>query len=388
MIINFVTPSIREKKFSGGMYCILKYAQGLIEAGHKINIITPPGSKQPRWINYDGTIITPAKPRIHTSRMGKLIVSFAKRALYDHYNLLSGEMQRAMNQEIFEHTIPAGDFTIATAWDTALIVNRFGTGHKCYFMQHYEPYFSNDPVEKTLAALTYSLPLNKIVNSSWLKTKLSSHLNQIQRSDPIYQCTNAVDLDKFYIERQEKSQGKSVRLISYGGRGVDWKGFNEMALAVREVRRRLPDWNIHWCVYGNAALAPNNDVADYEPLGFLQPDQLRAAYNKHDILLSASWYESFPLFPIEAMACGLAVITTAKGTEDYAKHNENAIVVEEKNVSSISAGLERLITDLELRNTLSSKGIETAQRYGWPNSIKKMAACLEDIAASEKQVSS
>jgi len=41
-------------------------------------------------------------------------------------------------------------------------------------------------------------------------------------------------------------------------------------------------------------------------------------------------YESFPLFPLEAMACGLAVITTAPGTEDYAVNQENCLVVEPK----------------------------------------------------------
>lgn len=383
MIINFVTPPLKRKKFSGGLYCIMKYAQGLIERGHTVNIVTPPGSKQPQWIHFDGNIIEAKAPKLQFSRPSKLLLSIAKKIIYAQYNLLDDQMQRALNREIFNDVMPTADITIGSTWQSSYIVDQFGTGEKCYFSQHYEPYFSDDFIDQKLAAASYHLSLHKIANSSWLKTLLSEEIP----NQTIYQSTNAVDLDKFYIDKPKRSKGKSVNVISYGGRNVIWKGFEEMALAIKLARESLPDWKINWNVYGSAALPPNNKIATYNALGFLQPDALRRAYNDNDILLSASWYESFPLFPIEAMACGVAVISTQKGTEDYAKNDFNAIIVQERNISSIADGLIKLINDGMLRDTIVKCGLATAAEFNWNEAISRMENCLSNIALQKPKKS-
>ena len=62
-----------------------------------------------------------------------------------------------------------------------------------------------------------------------------------------------------------------------------WKGFAEMAEAMALARRRLP-MTLEWLVYGNASLLPDNPVASYTKLGFLQPTELVKAYNNADFL--------------------------------------------------------------------------------------------------------
>uniref|UniRef100_UPI00261C75C6 glycosyltransferase family 4 protein n=1 Tax=Geobacter sp. TaxID=46610 RepID=UPI00261C75C6 len=175
----------------------------------------------------------------------------------------------------------------------------------------------------------------------------------------------------------------SIKVISYGGRGVAWKGFLEMARAMALTRSRLSDRTIEWLVFGDAILPPDNPIAPYIPLGFLKPEALCQAYNKADILLSASWYESFPLFPVEAMACGLAVITTQAGTEDYAFHAETAHIVESRNVESIADGLCKLIVDIDYRNNLASNGEVMAARFTWESSVDTMEKILTEIATRD-----
>lgn len=181
------------------------------------------------------------------------------------------------------------------------------------------------------------------------------------------------------LGRKVSRNSKHVKVISYGGRCVVWKGFSEMAEAVAMARGKLPDYNIEWVVYGDAALPPDNAIAPYSPLGFLNPSELCNAYNDADILLSASWYESFPLFPIEAMACGIAVITTQFGTEEYAQHGVSAHVVEPRNPSSISEGLVKLVTDLNYRKSLANNGENTAMAYTWSRSVDTMEDILSKI---------
>ncbi|TBM13615.1 glycosyltransferase family 4 protein [Hafnia alvei] len=377
MIINLFTPEVQENKFSGGIYCIFKYAQGLVERGHEVNVIASYGSSRPKWIVYNGNFLVPKAPKIKLGRGIKETIkknveyfdylTFKAKSL-DIKNLLSDRLLLNNPQ-----VIPKADVSIATAWSTAALVAKVGTGRKYYFMQHYESvFFDDNSYEGLIVESTYHLPLVKIANSTWLKGKIEDYL---QNQEIVNLVTNAVDTNVYKCQssiRKLSMSEKDINIISYGGRGVKWKGFNEMALAMRLVKEELSDWNIQWNVYGESELLPDNNICNYNSLGFLNPNELSEAYCQNDILLSASWYESYPLFPIEAMACGLAVITTKQGTEDYAVDGYNANIVKEKNINSIAEGIKDLIVNSEKRKLYGINGIKTAKEQNWESSVTKM----------------
>ena len=380
--INFIVPKLKEYKFSGGIYCILKYADGLAKKGHLVNVIPHIGSKKPKWIDCSASFMLCTKERLlghSVNSTVKNIVNWLDKKLYRGKNVFS---QRAIKLDYMHYAIPDADITIATAWDTAEIVYRFGKGEKAYFAQHFEPvFFETESYEKMLCEWSYQLPLKKIANSTWLKQKIENYLEKHGIDDTVYKCVNAVDSDifkKIPVEDFRENPGH-VKIISYGGQKLRWKGFEEMAQGIAIAREKLPDYNIDWLVYGSAVLLPDNPIAEYTHLGFLQSRNLALAYNKCDILLSASWYESFPLFPIEAMACGLAAITTKYGTEDYAIHGFNAEIVEERNPYSIGEGIIKLVTDKEYREKLSHNGYATAQNFNWSSSVNNMEQVLFKI---------
>jgi glycosyltransferase involved in cell wall biosynthesis len=114
-------------------------------------------------------------------------------------------------------------------------------------------------------------------------------------------------------------------------------------------------------------------------LGFLLQPQLAEAYRSADILLSASWYESFPLFPLEAMACGLPVITTQQGTEEFATPGVSAEVVRPRDPPSIADGLVRLITDASYRSAIAVEGNRASKAFTWNASAKRMESLLFEV---------
>ncbi|MEW6162058.1 MAG: glycosyltransferase family 4 protein [Nitrospirota bacterium] len=374
-------------KFSAGIYSILKYADGLSKKGHVVNIIPPIGSKKPKWIDCSANFMLNAKERLlghSVNSTVKNIVNWLDKKLYRKKNVFT---QRAIRMDYMRYAIPDADITIATLWDTAEIVYRFGKGEKAYLIQHFEPvFFETESYEKKLCEWSYQLPLNKIVISTWIEQKVETYCKNHKITDKVYKCVHAVDLDIFKKIPVEdyRENPKHLKIISYGGRNVKWKGFEEMAQAIAMVREKLPDYNIEWLVYGDAMLPPNNPIAEYTQLGFLQPRKLALAYNKCDIMLSASWYEGFSVFALEAMACGLAVITTRYGTEDYAIHGFNAEIVEERNPYSIANGIIKLVTDKEYRKKLSHNGHATAQRFNWSFSINNMEQILFEILEVEQ----
>jgi glycosyltransferase involved in cell wall biosynthesis len=286
-------------------------------------------------------------------------------------------IQWGIAEEYLPIVAPHADINIATKFDTVRPTALL-PGRNFYFAQHYEPYFADeypDPHYATaVARQSYKLGLQPIANSSWLRNKLTMEIEE----NRVPLCPNAIDHKVFNGAPKHTVDHRRVIVISYGGRKAEWKGFKDMAAAVAIARVTVPNVEIEWRVYGDSLLPPNNSIASYISLGFLSPTALSEAYRNADILLSASWYESFPLFPIEAMACGLAVVTTAFGTEDYAEHGVSAVVVEPKCPESIAAGLLALIEDSEYRFRIASAGNEKSREFTWDRSVAQLETILID----------
>lgn len=386
MIINFITPSLSKSTFTGGLYCILKHADELTKRGHTVNIIPLYGSKKPDWINCSANFILNKTSICREKNRYKCALSNISRLTYKYK---TDNLKHALQADYIHNAIPDSDITIATHWYTVEFVYKYGTGVKAYFIQHYEPIMFTDTssYDYFKCKFSYSLPIVKITNSVWAKKTILESLCNTNSDIDIRVSNNGIELSKFKKLNlpNTASNEKHIKIISYSGRGVEWKGFKEMAEAIAATRNKLSDWEIEWLVYGQQPDEAYRSQTPYTDLGFLQTDELVTEYNKADILLSASWYESFPLFPIEAMACGLATITTQAGTEEYAIHEETAEIVEPKNPSSIEESLIKLITNKPYRIKIANGGYDKTKEFDWPLSAKKMEATLTGIISDETE---
>lgn len=350
--VDIVVPPIDQYRFSGGILCVFEHAQGLSDAGHRVRVVPLEPSPRPEWfpdIRFD-----------YCERSG----------LIGH-----------------------ADVTIATTCETLLPVAHNAGGPKIYFMQHFAPYFQREVsrffIGKTAtgtageycASTFYQLGMTLVANSTWLK----GMVEQLTGRTDVQVCPNAIRTEDFHPDVPHASPPTVDRVgqatvISYGGRDAPWKGFREMARAVAQVRRERPGTSLRWMVYGGALLPPRNEIADYEDLGYLSHRDLGHAYRAADILLSASWYESFPLFPLEAMACGVATITSAAGTAEYARHGDTAHIVQPQNVQSVAAGLRRLVDDVVYRRRLAQAGSAEARTFTWARAVERMDCLVRATA--------
>lgn len=387
-VINFVIPPTAKARFTGGGLCLLEYAKGLRARNHQVHLIPFMPCDPPLWFSGDfgcfpdEQLMTRISRQLFTLKEEVAESHGVTVKPADHVNsrLLSLELQLAFGniftREILKQ-LPAADATVATFFLTARPVRLYGTGKKFYFAQHFEPYFADEMPDPVLAEheamASYGMGLRHIANSSWLREKLKKEIGVEAQL-----CPNAIDHSIFRGAPKSERLGTEIRVISYGGRGADWKGFRDMAAGMRIARERMQGVKLRWQVYGSCILEPSNPIADYESLGFLQPPALADAYRNADILLSASWYESFPLFPLEAMACGLPVITTQYGTEEFAVHGETAEVVRPKDPECIADSLVRLVTRNDYRTSIAARGNAASKKFNWTNAVDRMESLLVD----------
>jgi len=128
--------------------------------------------------------------------------------------------------------------------------------------------------------------------------------------------------------------------------------------------------------------APANPVAPYKFHGALDHEQLSKLYAESDIVLCPSWYESFPLPPIEAMACGTAVITTPYGTEDYAIDGHTAIVARPR-VFPILWSPWMAGPQPDLRDRLARNGRAIAESLSWDAAVEAREELLWRIRENQ-----
>jgi glycosyltransferase involved in cell wall biosynthesis len=103
------------------------------------------------------------------------------------------------------------------------------------------------------------------------------------------------------------------------------------------------------------------------------PALLRSA----DIVVSAPWYEPFGIVPVEAMACGKAVVASAVGGHlDTVEDGVTGRLVPPRDPAALTAALTQLLAEPGLRRRLGTAGAaRAAARYSWD----KIAAETEAV---------
>lgn len=90
-------------------------------------------------------------------------------------------------------------------------------------------------------------------------------------------------------------------------------------------------------------------------------NELKDRYCSADIFLFPSHYEGFPMAVLEALSCGLPLIASnVGGIPDIVSNGKNGFLIEPHSPKDISDSLIRLLTDEELRLSMSKESRNTA----------------------------
>lgn len=169
-----------------------------------------------------------------------------------------------------------------------------------------------------------------------------------------------------YVSRLEHPGKNHVRLIEAFAEfkkatGSDWL----LALGGG-------DW--HGCEAIKSAAAASPFASDIRFLGFVPDADLPNLYRAARGMVYPSLFEGFGLPPVEAMACGIPVISSTRGALEEVV-SDAALVVDPESIPDIARALTTLASDPNLADSLTSRGLANAARFHW----SRTAAEVTDI---------
>ncbi|HHU0689547.1 glycosyltransferase family 1 protein [Citrobacter sp. Marseille-Q3906] len=112
-------------------------------------------------------------------------------------------------------------------------------------------------------------------------------------------------------------------------------------------------------------------------LGFVSEEDLPSLYKGSLGLVFPSLYEGFGLPVVEAMACGIPVLTSVTSSLPEVAGNA-AILVDPEVVEDITEGITKLVNDTVLRERLIHNGIVRAKKFSWQSVVNEIEMVLAE----------
>ncbi len=119
-------------------------------------------------------------------------------------------------------------------------------------------------------------------------------------------------------------------------------------------------------------------------LGFVPINTLRIFYKAAAAFVFPSLYEGFGLPPLEAMACGVPVVTSNVSSLPEVV-GDAAIVVNPENVFDIARGMREALLDEDLRRRSIERGFQQLKRFSWERTAEQVLDMYREVAASARQ---
>lgn len=200
----------------------------------------------------------------------------------------------------------------------------------------------------------------------------------------------------------EKSQDKNsdlakkpilgeFRILSYGRIYKRRKGIRYIIRAVEGLYKKHPNLKLIFfdSLVGGDRRDPRPLINTRVPHEFhldLPQAKMGWLYSQADAFVSAEWRAGWSNTTAEAMACRVPAVCTKSGTQDFAAHNQTALVVPLPLPFLIRRQLRRLIQDENLRRRLAHAGYECVQHFTWSALVDRLEVILSETEPNTRDV--
>jgi len=271
---------------------------------------------------------------------------------------------------------------VATAWHTALPAKARAEalGIPCdYFVQGYEFYFAGGWIYGAVED-TFRYVDGVFTTSSWLKGMLESHY-----AGPIEVLPPGYDERLFNTLGRTKNEKPRVTMVL---RGTVDKGQPFLLEMIHRLTPHQGRFELS-LLTRDEVLLPARWAGRCETCRLpLRKAELAAILKRTDILVDASLHEGFGLIPLEALACGCAVVVSdSGGVSECVRDGENGYVVAEVNrPQRFVERIEYLLGHPEVLESFEGRAAGSVERFAqerrFPAYAEYLAKIRERSAAS------
>jgi len=180
--------------------------------------------------------------------------------------------------------------------------------------------------------------------------------------------------------KEETARDGKKTLLAMGRLDTE-KGFDFLLQAFSRVAPRQPAWSLD--IWGQGplratleALANDLNLGDRVRFRGFTQHPIRVM-QRADLFVMASRFEGFPNVLLEAMACGLPVVTfnCPTGPGKIIRHGIDGVLVPPSDVGALIATLDRMMGDEAERKRLAGKAPEVIERF----SVERVMGMWEDL---------
>jgi len=219
-----------------------------------------------------------------------------------------------------------------------------------WFCQNFDPYLfgRKENIDRVYTTnqkfLLYSHSLADIIENHYGKKEISF-------------CKNGIDYSK-YQPFQKKKNSKSKRVCYMVAYHHPTKGSRLANKVFTELKKRGFD-TVEISIEGGPL---SSTTEYYNNPSFEKKIQI---LSNCDVLLHASYFETWCLIVMESMAVGTPVVgTNSLGIKEYT-NSENSIILDHRDPIRMCDEIESICSDNEKYEKIQKNGITTAEKYDW-----------------------
>ena len=193
--------------------------------------------------------------------------------------------------------------------------------------------------------------------------------------------------DPLAFDVAEVSPLKAKRVIAVG-RYVYQKGFDLLLQAWAKIEKQFPDWEL--AIYGMGDRSPYENLAKQLGVDMNRchlngsTQNIRKEYLESSLFVFSSRFEGFGMVLIEAMACGLPVVSfdCPCGPKDIVSHDEDGLLVPSGDIDKLADAMECILHDEIIRSRYASAAAKNVHRFILPEVAKRWQILFSEIKES------